>query len=166
MRTDNCATVDYINRQGGVRSAALLKIVENLLVWGSEHLLSLRALHVPHLVNRGTDVMLRGSSLLDEVVQQIWNWFSRVEVDLFASGNNTCCLLWFFLTPQDEPPLGVDRGTVVCRDDPDVGGPALIYSPGVGGFGPGGGLNRRAAHVRPTSPGLAPERDRLMRAGL
>ena len=46
VRTDNRTTVAYINRQGRVRSTALLKIAENLLVWASEHLLSLRALHV------------------------------------------------------------------------------------------------------------------------
>ena len=31
---------------------------------------------------------------------------------------------------------------------------------------PGGRVDRSAAHIRPTSPGLAPERDRLMRARL
>ena len=32
----------------------------------------------------------------------------KAEVDLFASWNNTHCLLWFSLTPQDDPPLVVD----------------------------------------------------------
>lgn len=84
VRTDNSTMVAYINRQGGVRSAALMKIAEHLLVWGSEHLLSLRALHRPGLVNRGTNLMSRGGPLPDkwvlhpEVVQQIWNqWESR-----------------------------------------------------------------------------------------
>ena len=91
VRTDICTTVDQINRQGGVRSTALLKMEENLLVWASEHLLSLRALHILGLENRGTNLMSRGSPLADEwvlhpkVVQQIWNQFRRAEVDLFDS---------------------------------------------------------------------------------
>ena len=43
-------------------------MAENLLVWVSEHLLSVRALHIPGLENRGTDLMLRGSLLPDEWV--------------------------------------------------------------------------------------------------
>ena len=49
---------------------------------------------------------------------------------------------------------------------PDVGIPALVHAPSVGGSVPGGGLNRCTAHIRPTTPGFAPERDRLMWAGL
>lgn len=47
----------YINREGGVHSAALLVMVENLLSWASEHLQSLTALHVPGFKNRGGDRM-------------------------------------------------------------------------------------------------------------
>jgi len=53
VRSDNSTTVAYINRQGGVRSAALLTTVEKLWLWASEVVLSLRALHIPGLKNRG-----------------------------------------------------------------------------------------------------------------
>ncbi|XP_044229432.1 G-protein coupled receptor 4-like [Thunnus albacares] len=52
--------------------------------------------------------MLGGSPLPDEWMQQIWNQFGRVKVDLFANRNNTHCLLWFFLMRQDDPPVEVD----------------------------------------------------------
>ena len=114
VRTDNRTTVAYINRQGGVHSAALLVMAENLWSWASEHLQSLRALHIPGLENRGADLMSRGGPLDDEwrlqpgVVQQIWSRFGRATVDLFADRSNTHCPLWFSLRPQDRPPLGVD----------------------------------------------------------
>ena len=58
--------------------------------------------------------MSRGGTLADEwklhpeVMQHIWNWFEKVEEDVFASWNNTHCLLWFSLMLQDDPSLGVD----------------------------------------------------------
>lgn len=114
VRTDNRTTVAYINRQGGVHSAALLAMAENLWSWASEHLQSLRALHIPGIENRGADLMSRGGPLEDEwrlqpeVVQQIWTRFGRATVDLFANRSNTHCPHWFSLDPQDHPPLGVD----------------------------------------------------------
>lgn len=114
VRTDNRTTVAYINRQGGVHSAALLVMAENLWSWASEHLQSLRALHIPGLENGGADLMSRGGPLDDEwrlqpeVVQQIWTRFGKATVDLFANRSNTHCPLWFSLRPQDRPPLGVD----------------------------------------------------------
>lgn len=114
VRTDNRTTVAYINRQGGVHSAALLAMAENLWSWASEHLLSLRALYIPGIENRGADLMSRGGPLEDEwrlqpeVVQQIWTQFGRATVDLFANRSNTHCPQWFSLSPLDHPPLGVD----------------------------------------------------------
>lgn len=55
VRTDNCTTVAYIHRQGGVLSTSLL--AENLWLWASEYLLSLNTLHVLGLENRGVDLM-------------------------------------------------------------------------------------------------------------
>jgi len=83
-------TVAYINRQGGVRSAALLSTAENLWLWASENVLSLKALHIPG------------------VAKQIWAQFGKAEVDLFANQRNSHCTLWFSLARQDNPPLGVD----------------------------------------------------------
>lgn len=54
---------------------------------------------------------------------------------------------------------------VVCRNNPDVDGPWTIPN-----FFRGSVLGRRSnrciAHSGPASPGLAPEKDRLRRAGL
>ena len=66
-------------------------------MWASEHVLSLRALHIPGPEKRGADLMSRGGPLADqwrlhsEVVQEIWNRFREAEVDLPTSRNNTHC---------------------------------------------------------------------------
>ena len=54
IRTDNKATAAYINRQGGVRSAQLLCIARQLLCWAHTHLLSIRAVYIPGVLNRHT----------------------------------------------------------------------------------------------------------------
>ena len=43
-------------------------MVENLLLWASEHLPSLRVLHILGPENRGVDLMSRGNPLADEWV--------------------------------------------------------------------------------------------------
>ena len=114
VRSDNRATVAYINRQGGVRSPSLHRLAEEVWTWAFTHLRSLRALHIPGLLNEGADLMSRGGPREDEwrlkpsSVSLIWARFGRAQVDLFASRANTQCLLWFALRAQDRPPLGVD----------------------------------------------------------
>lgn len=60
LRTDNPMAIAYINKHYGVPSTQLLRLPKNLWVWASNHLLSLRALHVPVLENKATDPMYRG----------------------------------------------------------------------------------------------------------
>ncbi|XP_010793727.1 glucose-6-phosphatase-like [Notothenia coriiceps] len=55
---------------------------------------------------------------------------------------------------------------LVASDDTDEGGPALGDSPVLGVDVSRGRCNRGVTHSGPTSPGLAPERDRLRQGGL
>ncbi len=59
IRTDNTSVVSYINRQGGIRSRALGKQAAILLLWADSRLLSIRATHIPGLLNRGADMLSR-----------------------------------------------------------------------------------------------------------
>ncbi len=52
VRPDNTATVAYINRQGGLRSRRMSQLARHLLLWSRKHLRSLRAIHIPGLLNR------------------------------------------------------------------------------------------------------------------
>ncbi|KAJ8007829.1 hypothetical protein DPEC_G00098260 [Dallia pectoralis] len=63
IRSDNRATVAYINRQGGVRSPVLHEAATRLWLWAHRHLRSLSAVHVPGRQNVGADLMSRGGRL-------------------------------------------------------------------------------------------------------
>lgn len=113
VRTDNTTTVSYINRQGGLRSRRLHMLARKLILWSSCRLLSLRATHVPGILNTGADLLSRGGpvygewTLHPEIVEQIWARYGRAAVDLFASRENAQCALFYSLRSMDAP-LGVD----------------------------------------------------------
>nr|XP_054606384.1 uncharacterized protein LOC129166858 [Nothobranchius furzeri] len=113
VRTDNTTTVAYINHQGGLRSMRLHTLARRLILWCSRHLLSIRATHVPGVLNRGADLLSRGTPLYGDwslhpaVLEQIWIRFGTAVVDLFASKENAQCPLFFSLRDRDAP-LGVD----------------------------------------------------------
>ncbi|KAL0168330.1 hypothetical protein M9458_036552, partial [Cirrhinus mrigala] len=54
-RSDNTATVAYINHQGGVRSFRMSQLARHLLLWSQHRLKSLRATHIPGEANRMAD---------------------------------------------------------------------------------------------------------------
>ncbi|KAL0193870.1 hypothetical protein M9458_012166, partial [Cirrhinus mrigala] len=54
-RSDNTATVAYINHQGGVRSFRMSQLARRLLLWSQHRLKSLRATHIPGEANRMAD---------------------------------------------------------------------------------------------------------------
>ncbi len=104
IRTDNTSVVSYINRQGGIRSRALCKQAAILLLWADSRLLSIRATHIPGLLNRRSDMLSRRRipqrewRLHPESVQMIWNLYGKAEVDLFTTSENAHCPLFFSLS--------------------------------------------------------------------
>ncbi|XP_034564504.1 uncharacterized protein LOC117830473 [Notolabrus celidotus] len=126
VKTDNSTVVAYINRQGGTRSLQLHTLARKMIMWSSTRLLSLRATHVPGVLNRGADLLSRGNPLYGEwtlhpqVVEQIWQRYGRAAVDLFASRENAQCPLYFSLSEVNAP-LGMDA---LAHPWPDV----LLYA--------------------------------------
>ncbi len=59
VRTDNMVVVSDINRHGGSRSRSLNRLVCCLLLWSQNKFLSLRAVHVPGVLNLTDDFMSR-----------------------------------------------------------------------------------------------------------
>ncbi len=59
VRTDNMAVVSHINRQGGSRSRTLDRLALHLLLWSQDKFLSLRAVHVPGVLNLAADFLSR-----------------------------------------------------------------------------------------------------------
>ncbi len=110
VRTDNTATVAYINRQGGLRSRRMSQLARHLLLWSRKHLRSLRAIHIPGLLNRTADELSRAAlpgewRLHPQMVQLIWRRFGLAQVDLFASLETSHCQLFYSLT---DGTLGTD----------------------------------------------------------
>ncbi len=110
VRTDNTATVAYINRQGGLRSRRMSQLARHLLLWSRKHLRSLRAIHIPGLLNRTADELSRAAlpgewRLHPQTVQLIWQRFGLAQVDLFASLETSHCQLFYSLT---DGTLGTD----------------------------------------------------------
>ncbi|KAL0195108.1 hypothetical protein M9458_008680, partial [Cirrhinus mrigala] len=111
VRTDNMATVAYINHQGGLRSRRMLQLARHLLLWSLKWLKSLRAVHIPGELNRAVDAFSRQLTLPGEwrlhpqVVQLIWSRFGEAQIDLFACPESAHCQLFYSLT---EAPLGTD----------------------------------------------------------
>ncbi len=110
VRTDNTATVAYINRQGGLRSRRMSQLARHLLLWSRKHLRSLRAIHIPGLLNRIADELSRAAlpgewRLHPQTVQLIWQRFGLAQVDLFASLETSHCQLFYSLT---DGTLGTD----------------------------------------------------------
>ncbi len=110
VRTDNTATVAYINRQGGLRSRRMSQLARHLLLWSRKHLRSLRAIHIPGLLNRTADELSRAAHpgewrLHPQTVQLIWRRFGLAQVDLFASLETSHYQLFYSLT---DGTLGTD----------------------------------------------------------
>ncbi len=104
VRSDNTATVAYINYQGGLRSRRMSQLARHLLFWSQKHLRSLRAVHVPGELNHAADELSRQPALTGEwrlhpeVLQLIWRCFGDAQVDLFASPDTSHCQLFFSLS--------------------------------------------------------------------
>ncbi len=61
VRTDSTATVAYINQQGALRSRRMSQLARHLLLWSRKYLRSLRAIHIPGLLNRTADELSRAA---------------------------------------------------------------------------------------------------------
>ncbi len=97
LEPTNMSVVSYINHQGGVRSN---KHAANLLLCADRHFLSIRAAHIPSLLNHRADMLSRKGipqgewRLHPESVRMIWTRYGAAEVDLFATSSRmhiACC---------------------------------------------------------------------------
>eukprot|EP00064_Thunnus_orientalis_P019251 superscaffoldBa00004734_g19367 len=60
IRSDNNTVVAYLNRQGGVKSLALHRMVVSILTWADGYLCCLKAHHIPRSLNMGANRMSKG----------------------------------------------------------------------------------------------------------
>ncbi|XP_067284189.1 uncharacterized protein [Pseudorasbora parva] len=64
VRMDNTTVVSYINRQGGLRSRQLWKLVHRVLIWAQGKLLSIRAICILGHLNKAADFLSRKADFL------------------------------------------------------------------------------------------------------
>ncbi len=149
VRTDNTAAVSYINRMGGIRSRRMSQLARHLLLWSHTRLKSLRAVHIPGVLNRAADALSRQLTfpgewrLHPETIRLIWSRFGEAQVDLFASRESSHCQ-WFFL-PDRGPPRHGRTGTQlasgsmqVCISPSEPARTDTVQSQGGRGAGPAG----------------------------
>ncbi len=99
VRTDSTATVAYINRQCGLRSRRMSQLARHLLLWSRKrkHLRSLRAIHIPGLLNRTADGLSRAHKTHKTPSPDgpaDLRRFGLAQVDLFASLETSHCQLF------------------------------------------------------------------------
>ncbi len=164
VRTDNTATVAYINHQGGLRSRRMSQLAHHLLLWSQKHLRSLPAVHVPGELNRAADKLscqpaLPGEwRLHPEVLQLIWRRFVDAQVDLFASPDTSHYQLFFSLS---EGTLGTDAlasgPTQICVSPSEPSRTDPVHGQGGRGASPfGGALLAQSDLVPRTDPRDSP----------
>ena len=114
VATDNSTVVSYINKQGGTRSPTLLCLTVELLLWLEAQNIIVQARHIPGCLNMIADHLSRLNqpistewSLHPEIVERIFHFWGRPEVDMLATVSNSH--LPQFMSPIPEPrALAVD----------------------------------------------------------
>jgi hypothetical protein len=108
IRSDNSTVVAYINRQGGTVSRSLSVQAESLLIWASEHGLSLVAVHIQGAANILADALSRAHAIVasewtlsHRVLARVWARFFKPLVDLFASRFNHRLPVYASPVPDD-----------------------------------------------------------------
>ncbi len=84
VRTNNMAVVSHINRQGGSRLCTLNRLARRLLLWSQDKFLSLRAVHIPAVLNLAADFLSRQKLRPGE-------WMLNCQGSVRRSGSEPLC---------------------------------------------------------------------------
>ena len=109
IRSDNSTVVSYINRQGGTRSPQLCMLVWTIYQWCMKWNIQIKAAHIPGKKNVLADSLSRGNvkvkitewSLCQTVADQLFNIYTKPNIDLFATRENR--KIQIFCSPYPEP---------------------------------------------------------------
>ena len=111
---DNTTALSYITKQGGTRSWALFRLVEQIFLWLEKHQISLIPQFIRGVENTVADTLSRRGQIIptewilhQDVCSQIWKWWGRPMVDLFATSLTKRLPLYF--SPHSDPmSIGTD----------------------------------------------------------
>ncbi|KAL0147132.1 hypothetical protein M9458_057656 [Cirrhinus mrigala] len=174
VRTDNTATVAYINHQGGLLSRRMSQLARHLLLWSQTRLKSLCAVNIPGELNRAADALSRQLTHPGE-----WrlNPQGRTGTQLAPGASQVR------LSPSETPctdPVQDQGGrgagsagcallahpNLVCRPHASCDSPSLEDSPEEGPSFSGDGHDLAPASRPVEPPRVAPGRDAAHLAGL
>jgi hypothetical protein len=94
VKSDNSTVVAYIKNQGGTKSPTLCRLTFQLLTWCTSQGISLKAQFIPGVENIQADRLSRQLasplewSLKQSIVQTVFAFMGRPNIDLFASQEN------------------------------------------------------------------------------
>ena len=114
IASDNSTVVCYINKQGGLHSRQLCRLVMDMILWAQERNMSLSCKHIPGRLNVLADKLSRKGQIIptewtlsQRVFDSLWVKWERPHVDLFATRHNN--KLPTFVSPvPDEKAWEVD----------------------------------------------------------
>jgi hypothetical protein len=113
LLADNTATVLYIKKEGGTRSAILSRLTTQILDLCHKHHIALIPSHLPGLANTCSDALSRQKAqdewhLNPNVAKKIFSILGSPQVDLFASRLTNQVEKYFTLDKEDRSSQGVD----------------------------------------------------------
>ena len=101
LECDNTTAVNYVNKQGGTRSATLCREAVELHHWLFDRDISVVAVHRPGVNNELADFLSRNRpdptewSLHPAIANRLFTRWGRPQLDLFASPLNNKLPLWY-----------------------------------------------------------------------
>ena len=108
MASDNTSVVSYINKQGGMKSAALCALMWRILTWCHNNNVTIRARHVLGSLNLIVDGLSRRNqiqstewSLSPQIFKKISKLWESPQVDLFSTSLNK--KLPLYVSPIPDP---------------------------------------------------------------
>jgi hypothetical protein len=113
LLVDNMATVLYLKKEGGTKSAMLARLTREILDICVTHNITLFPSYLPGLANTESDALSRNKvqeewHLSPSVAQKIFRIFGLPEIDLFASQRTAQLPVYFSLDRHDHQSAGVD----------------------------------------------------------
>jgi hypothetical protein len=95
VASDNTTTVAYIRKQGGTRSPELLALTQKFFTWLEQHAITVTCRYIPGRLNVLADSLSRDGQILatewslhPEVVKQLWMFWDKPMIDMFATRYN------------------------------------------------------------------------------
>ena len=109
----NVMAAAYLAREGGTRSETLNTLINEILIFSTDHGITLSPAYLPSIANLGADALSRGTETREwfinsGVSERIFSRLGRPQIDLFASGRSAQVKTYFSLKRRDHYSAGTN----------------------------------------------------------